>query len=155
MEQTVAPIPLIESGFFMRERIRDIVIALFLAVSLFPVMVFIGAVIFLAFGRPVLYSEKRVGLGGRLFTIYKFRTLNGRWRSSDDLSGRILKNGTPENCRRPFFRVLRRYSLDELPQVMNVLAGDMSIVGPWRLSPGWMPPVSFFQGKGLTDGKNT
>jgi exopolysaccharide production protein ExoY len=117
----------------MPHRIRDFLIGLLLAAVLFPLMATIGAVIFLVWGRPVFYSEKRVGLHGRTFTIYKFRTLHsrrGRGKVAEDLEDRILKNGFPEGCRGGFFKALRKYSLDELPQIWNVLAGDMSIVGP-------------------------
>jgi len=126
-------IPLVRFILSMPRRVRDFVIALILAVLLFPLMAVIGAIIFLVRGRPVFYSEKRVGLQGKVFTLHKFRTLDaGRVRTtpSEDLSGRILKNGTPENCRGVFFQALRKYSLDELPQIWNVLSGEMSIVGP-------------------------
>ena len=99
----------------------------------FPVIAIISAVILFFYGRPVFYSEKRTGLHGKLFRLYKFRTLNsvrGQVKVADDLEDRVLKNGTPENCRGGFFKFLRKYSLDELPQIWNVLAGDMSIVGP-------------------------
>lgn len=130
MEQVAILIPLIGLGFIMNERIRDIVISLLLALFLFPLMVFIGAVIFLVFGCPVLYSEKRVGLGGRPFTIYKFRTLNGWNAGTEGLFDRIVKNGMPRKSRGGFFQTLRKHSLDELPQLWNVLRGEMSLVGP-------------------------
>ena len=118
---------------------RDFFIALAVLPLLFPLMLVVGVGVFLAGGRPVLYSEKRVGLKGREFTLYKFRTLeqaSAPQTPGHDFSLRVNKRGTPEKCRRPYFRVLRRYSLDELPQIWNVLIGDMSIVGP-RPMPGW------------------
>jgi len=121
------------SSFPLRYRIRDFLIALILTIILFPLIVAISAIILFFKGRPVFYSEKRVGLQGRIFTLHKFRTLEpGRvmGNTTDDLDGRVLKNGTPENCRGWFFKALRKYSLDELPQIWNVLAGNMSIVGP-------------------------
>ncbi|MCX5848853.1 MAG: sugar transferase [Deltaproteobacteria bacterium] len=121
------------SSFFTLYRIRDFLIALILAILLFPLIVAISAIIFFFKKRPVFYSEKRVGLNGRIFTLHKFRTLEPervRGEAPDDLDGRVLKNGTPENCRGWFFKSLRKYSLDELPQIWNVLTGDMSIVGP-------------------------
>lgn len=117
----------------MAYRVRDFSLSLFMTVFFFPVIAIIGALIIFVYGRPVFYSEKRMGLHGRLFTLYKFRTLKpvqGQVKEKDDLEGRVLKNGTPENCRGGFFKFLRKYSLDELPQIWNVLAGDMSIVGP-------------------------
>ena len=118
---------------------RDFLIALVMLLLLFPLVLMIGACIFLGCGRPVLYSEKRAGLRGREYTLYKFRTLDPapQMRApAHEFACRINKNGTPENCRRPFFRALRKYSLDELPQLWNVLIGDMSIVGP-RPMPAW------------------
>jgi lipopolysaccharide/colanic/teichoic acid biosynthesis glycosyltransferase len=118
---------------------RDFLIALVMFIFLFPLMLVIGAGIFLAFGKPVLYSEKRAGLRGREYTLYKFRTLDPAPKSrapAHEITYRINKNGTPESCRRPFFRLLRKYSLDELPQVWNVLIGEMSVVGP-RPMPVW------------------
>ena len=120
-------------GVPMAYRIRDVFIALILAVFLAPLVVSICIFIFLFYGRPIFYSEKRVGLHGAIFTIYKFRTLNKAAktrRPAGDLEGRIAKNGTPDHCRGPFCQFLRRSSLDELPQIWNVLKGDMSIVGP-------------------------
>ncbi|HPC02581.1 MAG TPA: sugar transferase [Syntrophales bacterium] len=117
----------------MEDRIRNFLIALVLAFLLFPVTASIGAIIRLSRGRPVLYSEKRVGLDGRAFTLHKFRTLDpapARRDPRDDLAGRVLKNGTPGGCRGPFFRALRKYSLDELPQIWNILRGEMAVVGP-------------------------
>ncbi len=117
----------------MAYRIRDVFIALILAIFLAPLVVLISIFIFLFYGRPIFYSEKRVGLHGAVFTIHKFRTLKKAVktrRTAFDLDGRVAKNGTPDHCRGPFFKVLRRYSIDELPQIWNVLTGDMSIVGP-------------------------
>lgn len=117
----------------MPYRVRDLSCAFLMTVFLFPLIAIISAVILFFYGRPVFYREGRIGLYGRLFTLYKFRTLHsvrGRAKAADNLEGRILKNGTPENCRGVFFKFLRKHSLDELPQLWNVLAGDMSIVGP-------------------------
>jgi exopolysaccharide production protein ExoY len=117
----------------MPYRIRDFFIVLVLAILLIPVIAAISAIIFFFKGKPVFYSEKRVGLHGRVFTLHKFRTLDQKLVQGDapeNLDDRVRKNGTPENCRGWFFKALRKYSLDELPQIWNVLAGDMSMVGP-------------------------
>lgn len=123
----------------MRYRVRDLLLAFILIILLFPLVALIGMAILLIHGRPVFFLEKRVGLHGRLFTIYKFRTLAVKPEQAtalDDLNGRIAKNGAPENCPGVFFKFLRRYSLDELPQIWNVLMGSMSLVGPRPMPAG-------------------
>ena len=117
----------------MPYRIRDLCLAVIIAVVLFPLAAAISFIILVVYGRPVLYFERRVGLNGRAFTLYKFRTLAlvmDHAKVNNDLENRVLKNGTPENCQGVFLKFLRKYSLDELPQVWNVLTGSMSIVGP-------------------------
>ncbi|HHY38768.1 MAG TPA: sugar transferase [Clostridia bacterium] len=96
-----------------------------------PILLLLWLLVMLADGRPALFSQERLGKGGRTFRMYKFRTMkvgsdssfvlnpDGSLRTSED-DPRITRLG----------RVLRRYSLDELPQLINVLKGDMSLVGP-------------------------
>ena len=117
----------------MLYRIRDFFITFILAILMIPLMAVICAIIFLFKGWPVFYSEERVGLHGRIFILHKFRTLDQKLIGEDaleNLEGRVQKNRTPENCRVWFFIALRKYSLDELPQMWNILVGDMSVVGP-------------------------
>lgn len=117
----------------MRYRVRDLLFTLVMITFLVPVFAVISMLILLLHGRPVFFVEKRIGLYGKLFIIYKFRTLavnRGQAMAATDLENRIVKNGTPESCPGGFLKFLRRYSLDELPQIWNVLKGDMSLVGP-------------------------
>lgn len=107
-------------------RLLDIVGSLFILVLALPVMILAGVLIKVTSTGPVFYKQERVGLGGRLFTLYKFRTMIDNaekhmgpvWAAPDD--DRVT----------PVGRLLRRMHLDELPQLLNTLRGDMSLVGP-------------------------
>lgn len=96
--------------------------ALFL---LIPVVIIIGALVGIACGRPVLFRQERAGMGGNLFSIYKFRTMV---RGASQMGPGVTKTGDPRLT--PLGRFLRKHKLDELPQLFNVLRGDMSLVGP-------------------------
>ncbi len=105
----------------------DRVAALGLLILLLPLLLVIALLVLLFAGLPVIYREQRVGRAGRRFTLYKFRSLR-------DSGGPGI---APENDPRiyPFGQWLRRWRLDELPQLVNVLIGDMSLVGPRPLRP--------------------
>ncbi|NQU23484.1 MAG: sugar transferase [Candidatus Nealsonbacteria bacterium] len=105
------------------KRVTDLAVAAVLLVLSAPVMVGVAAMVYLRMGRPVLFRQQRAGRGGRPFTLLKFRTMR-------DESG---PDGTPLSDRRRLTslgRWLRRTSLDELPQLVNVLRGEMSLIGP-------------------------
>lgn len=106
------------------KRAIDIGGALFLLLVLAPAMLGIAALVALRSGKPVLYREQRVGRGGKPFTLLKFRTL--------EESSTATRSIAPEDDPRitPVGLPLRRTRLDELPQLYNVLVGDMSLVGP-------------------------
>jgi len=130
------------------ERIKrgiDVMGSILLLLLTFPLWVAIAVGIKLSSRGPVLFSQKRVGLRGQPFTMHKFRTMRGD--AGEDLHRRYMEEfirgtqaaGSEKNAPFklasddrifPFGQMLRRWSLDELPQLLNVLAGDMSLVGP-------------------------
>lgn len=121
---SLSEVPL--SGWsYIIKRIEDIVLGgLFLLLAL-PTMGLIGLAIKVTMGGPILFQQRRHGFNNNTFTVYKFRTM----KASDD--GTVFRQARPNDPRvTPLGRVLRRTSLDELPQLLNVLKGDMSLVGP-------------------------
>ena len=108
------------------KRIIDFLISLTALILLSPILLLIAAAIKLTSPGPILFCQKRVGLHRSLFTIYKFRTM--RTDTPKDAPTHLLQN--PDRFITPIGRFLRASSLDELPQLLNILKGDMSIVGP-------------------------
>jgi sugar transferase EpsL len=105
------------------KRIVDIAVSASLLLLLGPLMLAVSAAIALTMGTPVIFCQKRPGWRGKRFNVYKFRTMTDR---TDD-NGELL----PDSDRAtPLGQFLRDTSLDELPQLINVLLGEMSIVGP-------------------------
>jgi lipopolysaccharide/colanic/teichoic acid biosynthesis glycosyltransferase len=114
------------------KRILDVSMALPLLVFLLPFMVALGALLFLSAPGPVLFKQVRPGRQGRLFTIYKFKTMT----DARGPAGELLPDAQRlSGCG----KWLRRYSLDELPQLWNVVKGDLSLVGPRPLLPDYLP----------------
>ncbi len=112
------------------KRFFDVVISLFGLIILSPVLLLTAVVIFIDDGLPVVFRQKRVGRDAKLFTIYKFRTMKKDTRSAatgelSESEEQITRSG----------RILRKTSIDELLQLVNVLNGTMSIVGPRPLIP--------------------
>src|SRR5438552_332756 len=108
---------------YLAKRALDVVGGAVLLVFLSPLLVLVALVVRLTLGSPVLFRQQRPGLLGRPFVLLKFRTMTTR-RGPD---GEML----PDADRLTVVgRFLRRSSLDELPELLNVLAGDMSLVGP-------------------------
>ncbi len=105
------------------KRLLDLVLTLPALIVLSPVLLAIAAWIFLAGGGPVLYTQMRPGRGARLFKVYKFRTMRPAERLEDELA-------TDAERLTSWGRFLRATSLDELPELFNVLKGEMSLVGP-------------------------
>jgi lipopolysaccharide/colanic/teichoic acid biosynthesis glycosyltransferase len=107
------------------KRIMDILLAMAAVVLLSPVMLGAALAIALESGRPVLYRQTRVGLGGREFQMYKFRSMV---KNAAGVGPYYTEEGDPRITR--VGRFIRRSSIDELPQLLNVLRGEMSLVGP-------------------------
>ena len=105
------------------KRPLDIIGALILMILTFPLFVLVWILIKIFMGSPVILPQKRVGLHGKIFTLYKFRTMS----FEKDSSGKLL----PDEMRiTKLGAFLRKTSLDEIPQFYNVLKGDMSFIGP-------------------------
>lgn len=101
-------------------------------VGLSPVMAATAAAVRAKLGSPVIFRQQRPGLGGRVFELYKFRTMT----DERDADGDLL----PDEARlTPFGKFLRSTSLDELPELLNILRGDMAVVGPRPLLVKYLP----------------
>ncbi len=117
------------------KRLFDLSVALLALILFAPFVAVIAALLFASQGRPLLFSQIRPGLRGEPFRIYKFRTMSDRC----DEYGRVL----PDSERlTPIGRFLRATSLDELPELWNVLIGEMSLVGPRPLLMEYLPLYS-------------
>ena len=113
------------------KRYLDIVVSLLGLIFSFPISIIIALGIWLEDGWPIFYCSERVGLGGRFFRTYKFRTMV----ADSDIRFGPLQAGQNDQRITRVGRVLRATALDEIPQLWNVLKGDMSIVGPRALLP--------------------
>ena len=121
---------------FILKRIMDIIISIFVLLFISPLLLVISLLIFIKGSTPVVIKQSRIGLHGRKFKMYKFKTMyNNSHIQRSDLKDLSTKKG-------PLFKIdedpriikglsfLRKYSLDELPQLFNVIKGEMSLVGP-------------------------
>lgn len=106
------------------KRVADFILALAMLTVLSPLMVAAAILIKINRDGPVLFKQERPGLGGKIFTVYKFRTMSVR---THDKSGRELADFERMTKVGSF---LRKTSIDELPQLINILKGDMSFIGP-------------------------
>ena len=118
----------------------DRLLALLLLVFALPLIILVSALIFTMMGKPILFKQKRPGYKGNIFSIYKFRTMTNEVDSRGNLledRARLSKMG----------RFIRGTSLDELPQLLNILKGDMSFVGPRPLLEEYLPLYNKIQKK--------
>ncbi len=114
------------------KRLLDFTLALLALVVLSPVMIITAFLVRVKLGSPILFTQNRPGLNGKVFKLYKFRSMT----DARDKNGELL----PDEERLPAFgRALRATSLDELPELFNILKGDMSIIGPRPLLVKYLP----------------
>jgi len=114
------------------KRVFDFVVSLIAIILLSPILLIIAILVRFKLGSPVIFRQKRPGLNGEIFTIYKFRTMT----NETDENGNLL---TDKERLTKFGKFLRSTSLDELPELFNILKGDMSIVGPRPLLVQYLP----------------
>ncbi|MGB4369944.1 MAG: sugar transferase [Caldicoprobacterales bacterium] len=129
--------PIVEfhnSGIYRKyiKRILDFVLSLAGIILLSPVLLIIAILVRINLGSPIIFKQERPGLNGKIFTLYKFRTMT----DEVDENGELLDD---ELRLTKFGRLLRSTSLDELPELFNILRGDMSIVGPRPLLTEYLP----------------
>lgn len=105
------------------ERLLDFILSLVALIVLSPIMLIIAIMIRIKLGKPVIFKQKRPGKDEKIFEMYKFRTMSDK----RDRKGNLLSD---EDRLTKFGKLLRATSLDELPELFNILKGDMSIVGP-------------------------
>ena len=118
-----------------RKRTMDYLLVIFGFPFIGPLLALLACLVWLRHGRPILFAQDRAGLGGKPFRLYKFRTMT----NERDSEGQLLPDGkrlTALGC------ILRSTSLDELPELFNVLKGDMSLVGPRPLFLRYLPYYS-------------
>ncbi len=126
-----------QQGFYrcIGKRILDLGIAIPGIIILAPIIALLAILVRLKLGKPVIFNQTRPGYKGNPFTIYKFRTMLDVY----DEQGELL---AASNRLTPFGRLLRSSSLDELPELLNILKGEMSVVGPRPLRMHYLPLYS-------------
>lgn len=126
--------PKIKGGIYRRyfKRPMDFVLALCAIIILLPVFLIVALLVKVNLGSPVIFKQQRSGLNEKIFTLYKFRTMT----DERDENGELLPDGIRLTR---FGKFLRSMSLDELPELFNILKGDMSIIGPRPLLVQYLP----------------
>lgn len=114
------------------KRLLDIIISGFALLVLSPVIALLAILVRVKLGSPVIFQQERPGYQTRIFTLKKFRTMT----NEKDADGRLLPDGERLTG---FGRLLRRTSLDELPELWNIFCGDMSLIGPRPLLVSYLP----------------
>ena len=119
----------------MAKKIIDLVVTSLSLIILLPIISILFLLVLFLHGRPVIFGQLRVGLNGNTFIMYKFRTMTNQL----DYNGQLLDDSKRVTA---FGRFLRSTSLDELPELWNVIKGDMSLVGPRPLLVEYIPYYS-------------
>lgn len=114
------------------KRPMDIILSLIAIIILSPIFILVTILVRINLGSPVIFKQERPGLNEKIFTLYKFRTMT----DERDENGELLPN---EMRHTKFGKLLRSTSLDELPELINVIKGDMSLVGPRPLLVEYLP----------------
>lgn len=114
------------------KRLLDIILSLLAIIITFPIFLIIGLLVLIFLGSPAIFRQKRPGKDEKIFTMYKFRTMTNK----KDKDGNLLPN---ELRITKFGNLLRKTSLDEIPEFINILKGDMSFVGPRPLRVDYLP----------------
>ena len=117
------------------KRTFDIILSLAALIVLSPILLIVSILIYFKLGSPVFFVQERVGKGNKVFKMIKFRTM----KDDRDKNGKLLSD---EERLTPFGSKLRSLSIDELPELINILKGDMSIVGPRPLLTQYLPLYS-------------
>lgn len=131
-----------KKGFYEKyvKRPQDFLCALLALIVLSPVLLVTAVLVRIKLGVPVLFSQERPGLHGKVFKLYKFRSMT----NEKDENGILL----PDDVRLTRFgKILRSTSLDELPELINIIKGDMSVVGPRPLLVKYLPLYSEHQAR--------
>ena len=114
------------------KRPMDFILSLLALIILLPILIIVATLVRTKLGSPVIFKQERPGLNEKIFTMYKFRSMT----DEKDENSQLL----PDSVRlTKFGRLLRSTSLDELPELWNILRGDMSIVGPRPLAVSYLP----------------
>jgi len=122
------------------KRLLDLFCSIIILIISSPLIICVGLLVKLKLGSPILFTQKRPGLNGKPFYLYKFRTMT----DERDQWGKLYPD---EKRLTPFGSFLRKYSIDELPQLINVVKGELSLVGPRPLLMEYLPLYSEEQGK--------
>ena len=131
-----------KKGFYEKyvKRPQDFLCALAAIIVLSPIMLITAVLVRTKLGSPIIFKQERPGLNGKIFTLYKFRTMTDK----KDSEGNLL----PDEIRLTNFgKKLRSTSLDELPELFNILNGDMSVVGPRPLLVRYLPRYNTHQAR--------